>query len=420
MELLDAIESKRDYAVHKLRELVQIPTVVPPGENYLKIVKFLGKELGSFCDVEEVVMPEGIFREKQRRGRETLRGERANLRATMDTAADETVVLYTHLDVVPVDTTWSYPPFEGVIENEKMYGRGVSDSKAAVAALLTTLNCMDELGIEPAYNLNIALTTDEEVGPYSGLCYFADEGLLAGDYFLCMDGSSDDICIGSNGVISWKVRIHGKSCHSGRSFLGVNAIEKAKEVMDELMKLKKEVEKRESSLAMSTPIREISGFEHVKPVLNLCMIKGGIKNNIVPGECILEGDRRFIPEEKLEDVVKELEESLAKIKVDFEWSWRFGYPPMLTDREHPWVKRVQKIASQVKGKKRELVGTQGSLDVAYAVQRTKQPVACFGVGRVLESNAHGSNENIRIRDLMDYAKFLGLLLTVNKTFYLEE
>jgi len=50
----------------------------------------------------------------------------------------------------------------------------VADSKGGVAALFTVLSAMDELEITPKYNLNIALTTDEEMGPYSGLCYLAD------------------------------------------------------------------------------------------------------------------------------------------------------------------------------------------------------------------------------------------------------
>lgn len=410
-KLLSVIESNKDYAIEKLRELIRIPTVTPPGENYPEIIEYLRNELSPICDTKSVTMPKDVFEQRQKQ--KALRGERANLHATLDVNAEKTVILYTHLDVVPVESegNWSYPPFEGVVENNRVYGRGTADSKSAVAALLTTLRCMDELGMKPKYNLNIALTTDEEIGPYSGLCYFADEGLLSGDYFLCMDGTSDDICVGSNGVISWRIKVHGKSCHSGSSFLGVNAIEESMGVMSALKELKRETERRKSGLEMSAPITEETGFKKVKPVLNICKISGGTKNNIIPGECTLSGDRRFIPEEDVEGVVKEMEEALNKVPVDMDWTWRLGYPAMLTNKGHPWVKKVQKIASDMKGNALKPVGLQGSLDVAYAIQQTKQPVAIFGVGRILESNVHAADENVRVDDLVDYTKFLGMLLT---------
>jgi succinyl-diaminopimelate desuccinylase len=69
------------------------------------------------------------------------------------------------------------------------------------------------------------------------------------------------------------------------------------------------------------------------------------------------------------------------------------------------------VAYDAFGVSKEITGVQGSLDVAYAVQKTNQPVCAFGVGRSLESNAHAANENVRISDLNDYAKFLVRLLS---------
>ena len=114
---------------------------------------------------------------------------------------------------------------------------------------------------KPKYNLSVLLTTDEEVGGYSGLCYLTDLGQVKGDLMLCMDGFSDDVVIGSNGIITWDVVVHGRSVHSGSSFLGINAVERSIPVMDALMDLKKVVQARRSLLPASTALEALGKEE---------------------------------------------------------------------------------------------------------------------------------------------------------------
>ncbi|MEA1944600.1 MAG: ArgE/DapE family deacylase [Euryarchaeota archaeon] len=409
----DLIDSKTSDTLRILTDLVNMPTVVPPGDNYEEIVDYL---MIKFSDlgfkVEEVCIPEDIFRQKMKNPE--LHGKRANLHTYLDVGADQTLVIYTHLDVVPAGDGWTSPPFEGTIRDGKFYARGSSDSKAAVAALLTALSVISELGIVPAYNLNIALTTDEEIGPYSGLCYFADNDLLFGDYFLCMDGVSDDVTIGTNGILTWRVDVTGKTCHSGASFLGINALEKSVALMNGLLALKSEVESKRSEMPSSSVIIEKTGLTHVKPVLNITIAESGIKENVIPGKCTIRGDRRVIPEETFDCAIEEIRMALnnaADAETTYDFTYQIGYPPMLTDPNDPWIKQVLSAANEVSDRKIDIAGAQGSLDVAYAIKITKQPVCCHGVGRLVESRAHAENENIRTEDLVRYTRFLGLLLT---------
>ncbi|MDO9098503.1 MAG: M20/M25/M40 family metallo-hydrolase, partial [Candidatus Methanoperedens sp.] len=321
----------------------------------------------------------------------------------------------THLDVVPASQSWSVPPFECTVRDGRIFGRGVADSKGGVAALFTVLSAMKEHDIKPEYNLNIALTTDEEMGPYSGLCYLADLGKLRADYFLSMDGDSDDITIASNGNVDWQIDVFGKSYHSGSSFLGVNAIEKSIPVMNALMKLKSKVEKRRSKVPASMAISRKTGIETLMPVLNITIINAGVKQNIVPDRCTMKGDRRYIPEEKFEDVCKEMTAALSLVRekhpdIDFKMSCDNIYSPLLTDMNHPWVKEVKRVAGEVAGREVRLAGAQGSLDVAYAAGVAGLPACCFGIGRRTESNAHADDENIRVEDLAMYTKFLARLI----------
>ncbi len=414
--LFDLLESETGKTIKALDELVRIPTQVPPGENYGKIMDLVaGKLMNLDFKVEKLVMPRELFEKKNPRLAH-LKGERVNLSANLDINAEKTLLINTHLDVVPASANWSVPPFEVTVRDNRIFGRGVADSKGGPAALLTLLSAMKELDMKPKYNLNIALTTDEEMGPYSGLCYLADIGKLKADYFLSMDGDSDDITIASNGNVDWQIDVFGKSYHSGSSFLGVNAIEKSVPVMNEMLKLKAEVEKRRSKVPASIAIYHKTGIKTLIPVLNITVINAGVKQNILPDKCTMKGDRRFIPEENFDDVCREMGEAISDVRkkhpdIILKWSCDEVYAPMLTDINHPWVKEVKKVACEAAGRKVRLTGAQGSLDVAYAVKVTGLPACCFGLGRRTESNAHAEDENIRVEDLVMYTKFLGMLIT---------
>ena len=413
--LNEYLDSRTDETIKTLDELVRIPTQVPPGENYEKIMNYMAQRLEDLdFQVEKLVMPRELFVKKNPRIAH-LTGERVNLSAIKDAGKEKTLLINTHLDVVPADSNWSVPPFECTMKDGRIFGRGVADSKGGVAALLTVLSAMKELEIEQGYNLNIAMTTDEEMGPYSGLCYLADLGKLKADFFLSMDGDSDDITTASNGNADWQIDVLGKSYHSGSSFLGVNAIEKTIPVMNGLMELKKKIEKRRSKVPSSMAISQKTGIKTLMPVLNITLINGGVKQNIVPDRCTMKGDRRYIPEEKFEDVCKEMNDAIAMVRekhpdIDLKISCDDVYAPMLTDMNHPWIKEVKKMAEITAGKEIRLVGAQGSLDVAYAVRVTGLPACCFGTGRRTESNAHAGDENILIEDLVMYTKFLGKLI----------
>ncbi|KAF5432904.1 succinyl-diaminopimelate desuccinylase [Candidatus Methanophagaceae archaeon] len=113
--LAKSVERKEKELIGWLTELVGIPTFVPPGENYGKIVDWLFPVLEGFgFQCERIEMPEDVYAAKQKN--DELIGERVNLLATKDTGAAESVVIYTHLDVVPAGEGWSAPPFETVIK----------------------------------------------------------------------------------------------------------------------------------------------------------------------------------------------------------------------------------------------------------------------------------------------------------------
>jgi succinyl-diaminopimelate desuccinylase len=403
----EILQPDATYLLDLLKKIISFKTVAPPGSCYKEIVDWLDpifQKMG--FKTEKLVMPEDVFATKCSDQR--LVGDRFNLRADLNVGAEKTLVIYAHLDVVPAEGSWDTDPFLLVQKNGRVYGRGVSDCKGSIAALIAALKVLMEKGL-PKYNLSILLTTDEEVGGYSGLCYLTDLGHIKGDYMLCMDGFSDDVVIGSNGIITWDLVVHGRSSHSGSSFLGINAVEKSIIVMETLMDLKKVIQARRSALPASSAFEAV-GLKNLIPILNITMIQGGIKENIVPDKCVLRGDRRVIPEEKMEDAMAEIERTLKPLDVEFDLKFYPGYPPMSVNPDHEWVMEVREAVKRGMGFMPRLSGAQGSLDQAYATEKTHIPTCVYGVGRQLESNAHGLNENVRIMDLVGFGRFLIELL----------
>jgi succinyl-diaminopimelate desuccinylase len=394
------------YLLSVLADLIAFETAAPPGSHYHDVVDYLlpiFKSMG--FETEKLVMPEEVFQARCEDSR--LVGDRVNMTARLDVGASETVVIYAHLDVVPAGNGWSTDPFQMVKKNGRVYGRGISDCKGSVGGLIAALKAMLDGGRRPKYNLLVLLTTDEEVGGYSGLCYLTDLGLVKGDYMLCMDGFSDDLVVGSNGIITWEATVHGVSAHSGSSFLGVNAVEKSVPVMEAILALKKEVQSRRSSLAANSSLEAV-GVKNLTAILNINIIHGGIKENIVPDKCILRGDRRVIPEETMDGAMEEMVKAIGSLDVDLKFFP--GYPPMHVNPDHHWVAEVREAVQRGMGFLPRLSGSQGSLDQAYATEKTHIPTAVYGVGRQMESNIHGPNENVRITDLEGFARFLIELL----------
>lgn len=416
-KICEQVEHRSSEILNLLKEMVKIPTYTPPGHNYDKMVDFMLpkiREIG--FDTERIDLPENIFEERCKSVYPAMEGVRSNLFARKEVGRRPGILWYAHIDTVPVDESkWDTPPFEGIVREDRIWGRGAADDKSGCAAVISAFRILDELGLEPKRDVTIALTSDEEIGPYTGLMYLTDEGYFRDcGFFHCLDGSSEGVGIGANGSMTWSIGIKGKSVHSSTSYLGINPIEHSLVLLEELTRLKEKVQSRKSRTPISPKITEVTGFETIIPVLNITMAKAGIKHNIVPPECIIEGDRRIIPEEHFEDAVNELEETVEKARrrdseLDCELKTNLVYEPFFQSPEDPWVQRIKTVAEGVSGEKKDVYGLSGSTDVAYTVNRTGLRVGMYAVGRQPEGNVHGDNENARVKDLLDLVKVICIL-----------
>ncbi len=407
-DAFERVEANRDYIVDTLRTLVQIDTSVPPGKNYDKLVAALEPDFEKFGFTNErVIIPE----EKVRQIPYDLEGDRVNLVARRD-VGKEPISIYAHMDVVPIEEGWDYDPFAGVVEGDVFYGRGSSDMKGSIAGLMGALKVMHDLSLEPNFSMSCLMCTDEEIGVYPGVLHLALNGYAEGHMLNLELGAQEPILMQAcEGAINVTITAIGKSCHSGMNFLGVNALEEMVPIINELLALKKEVEARESKVP-SFPLPNVPSTQ-LTPMFNLSVIRGGAKANITPGKCALVVNRRYIPEENSDEVVKEIEGAVergrAKSKlVDVEVKSVRDYPPVVFDMESPYMKKMMEARRAVHDYGDFLIGGIGGSTDMGCVAEVLKTNKFIGVSPVRADNlsAHGANEHIRISDLLNMTKEL--------------
>ncbi|MFC1937001.1 M20 family metallopeptidase [Chloroflexota bacterium] len=413
-EVFTAVEKNREYLIETLRQIVAVDTSVPPGLNYGRLADVVEPIFRSFSfRTERVIVPE----EKLAQIKMPLQGERVNLVASKELGLPP-VSVYAHMDVVPVEGEWKHDPFGGEIEGAYIYGRGVSDMKGAIAALLTALKVMHDMNLKPHFDIHCMICSDEEIGVYPGAYHLALEGYFKGHFVWLEPGYQDPLEVrAAAGIIDTEIIVTGKSCHSGFNFLGVNALEESIPILDELMALKREVQQRESAtLIYMTP----TGPMKATPMFNIDIINSGIKSNIVPAICRIVVNRRYLPEENYEDIIRETDEAIARgrgkskaigVKVEHTHS----YVPSVRDINSEFAERARRAKRLVHGYEQiSVVDMGGSLDMGFVIQTLhNDKVVTFGPRRTGENTAHSPDERIAVADLVSMAKEILLYLTLD-------
>jgi len=376
-----------------LKDLISIDTTVPPGLNYDKAIDYLEplfKELG--FDTQRLVIPAEYA--EGRKGRVNLvchRREKGKPR----------LILYGHIDVVPAE---GWDAFKPRVENGKVYGRGAADMKGSIVALLSAMESLK--GKRLNFDVSVMVTTDEEFSQASQIQYLRQYlEPVSGAYFFNLDSSFGYVSIVGLGALQVDIKVTGKSVHSGLSHLGENAIEKASVLIQALLGLKHKVEQRKSNVATHPDTK----LNRMEARLNINMIKGGIKVNVVPDECLISVDRRLIPEENLEDAKKELGDTLASVPgVSWQFERVFGIPTVPPCND-PVVDHLAGIIGDTIGEGNKF-GGMGSGDLSHIV--ATWGCKAFGLGVIRpECNIHGKEEFVYLRDIEDVAKIVARFLS---------
>ncbi|MFT5756744.1 MAG: acetylornithine deacetylase [Alteromonadaceae bacterium] len=216
-------------------------------------------------------------------------------------SGDGGLLLAGHSDTVPFDENrWHSNPFEVVDKNNKLYGLGTCDMKGFFAFILQV--CKELPTKQLKKPLYILATADEET-TMAGARFFTQKHTTKPDVAIIGEPTNLVPVIMHKGHMSHRITIHGKSGHSSKPNLGVNAIEIMYQVIGQLIALKEKLSLNYNNQA----------FDVTAPTLNLGAIKGGDNANRICGQCELDIDMRSLPGMTDDELILLLSEALEPL-----------------------------------------------------------------------------------------------------------
>jgi succinyl-diaminopimelate desuccinylase len=229
-------------------------------------------------------------------------GNRANVLCKLPSTNEQPGILFlAHLDVVDADEkSWRTPPFEGVEEGGRIYGRGAVDMKGGTAAIIEAMGRISASGVRLKGDVYLAGVGGEETdsaGIERFMTHVADLGKLAG-VVIC-EPTGLNIVTAHRGMLWVKVTTFGKSAHGSMPHLGINAIESMLTVLEKVR------------LMDAGPVKHPrcgSG------TISINCIHAGIATNIIPDSCSAEIDVRVVPGQSTATVLQRFKELVGNLQ----------------------------------------------------------------------------------------------------------
>jgi acetylornithine deacetylase/succinyl-diaminopimelate desuccinylase family protein len=322
----------------------------------------------------------------------------ANVVSNLDGQAEgKTLIWNGHFDVVPPGEDWEVDPFGGEYRDGYVYGRGTSDMKSGLAAMIVALDALKKAGAPFRGRIVLQAVGDEETGSDGGTLAMIRRGIGAGAHFAIVSEPTNlDVSIGNRGLRWFEVSVRGRASHAGRPHLGANAIQAAARMIGGLEKLR---------FKAHHPL-----FEVPHPSLSVTTIQGGTKINTIPDRCTFSVDRRMVPGETSESARQEIEEALRQdLPQGIAYDVRIthdGWDPYALDPDGSPVKSLCWAVEKVVGQPPQIKGKAGCTDASHLFHKAHIPAVCFGPG--LEDLAHAANERVSLEKVVQAARVYAL------------
>lgn len=370
-----------------LADLVAIPTENPPGSNYRACADLLEARLRQLHLDCERFEPAELKNEAD--------ATPACLLASYG-SGPRSLYFHGHYDVVPAQSAEQFQP---VRKENFLFGRGSCDMKGGIVAMLYAILAIRECAGQLNGKIGLTLVPDEETGGKRGTAWLASQGLLGrnGIGMLLAEPTSGVVWNSNRGAISLRVRVFGKSAHVGLQHQGANAFERMHRVVERLEQLKREVEQRKTRCAV--------GAEQMR---NSILMLGGLSGggagfNVVPEQCWFTIDRRINPEESLEEEKARLLAVLEQCRQDgipLEWEILQEGRSTACDEDEALGKALSCAVQAITGEVPSFEMCPGLLETRFYAA---EGIPAYAYGPGLLSVAHGPNEYIDLRKLVDSA-----------------
>ncbi|HSW29335.1 MAG TPA: ArgE/DapE family deacylase [Longimicrobiales bacterium] len=318
------------------------------------------------------------------------------------------LILDGHVDVVPPGDAalWTHPPFGGVVEGGRLYGRGSVDMKGQLVAGLFALDALRRAGVVLTGDVHLFSVVGEEDGGMGTLASIL-RGYRA-DGAVVMEPTELIVAPAQAGCLNFRVRVPGRAAHGAVREEGVSALEKLFPVYHALEELERERNRRLGG----DPL-----FARYRTPFAICVgtVHGGDWASSVPDHVAVEGRYGVAPGEEPEAARKEMAATLAAAAAAdpflrdhppvLEW-WGGRFLAARTEPTHPLVESLRGAAAAVLGRDVPLEGMTYGADMGLLANVAQVRTVLFGAGDV--RRAHRPDEYVDVADLTAQARALSV------------
>ncbi len=360
-----------------LEALVRVPTENPPGRELGECARVLRDAMDGLGFAPELIElpPTGDLEAP------------AIVRGSVGTGPG-VIYFHGHFDVVPAQSPAQFEPER---RDARIFGRGTADMKGGLVSMLYGAAAAEAFGVLDGRRIVLHFVCDEETGSTAGSGHLREAGLIdpAAVAMLTAEPTGGVIWHACRGAITLRVRISGREAHVGYVHEGVNAFEHLIRIAEPLAALSHELLARRTAFPVDSE----------RAAGSMLVVGGqagaGAGFNVVPGSAWFSLDRRFNPEEDLDEELERLTTMIAdaagaagaEVGVDV----LQAQPSGSTDQEHPAARALAGCVEAVEGASAPFRLCPGVLDTRWYSQ-LGIPAFAYGGGRLDVS--HGPAEYI--------------------------
>ena len=366
----------KEEKIKILQDVIQIQTV---NDNEIAVAEYFKKLLNEYGIDSKLV---------------EYSPTRANLVAEIKGEKPGKVLIFNgHSDVVAAGDPkeWTHPPFAGVIEDGKLYGRGATDMKAGLTALALAMIEIKEQDLLKAGTIRFIITVGEEIGMY-GSKQMTEEGYVDdADAIIVGEPKMGNgkIVTAHKGSVQYEIVSYGRSAHSSMPELGINSIQ---QIVDFIPVANEKIAEAASKGENEKLGRMLNAFT---------VIDGGDQINSIPAITKLKGNGRTVPEVDNEMFLDALNASIDEINNQIEGRLELNImqnnPAVESDFDTDLIQSFRNVANV----EIEPVGMTGATDASNFGRIEKDfDLAIYGPG-VMEV-AHQVDEYVEIDDYLNF------------------
>ncbi|KYH30352.1 MULTISPECIES: YgeY family selenium metabolism-linked hydrolase [Clostridium] len=320
----------------------------------------------------------------------------------------KTIAIDAHMDTVQVGDgeLWRINPFEGIMVDNVIYGRGAADQKGGIASMVYAGRIIKEMGLYNEYTIYFIGTVMKEEGEGVAWQYIIKEDNIIPDLVIITEPTNLNIYRGSRGKVELMVTVKGLPCDASAPQRGMNAIYEALPIIDELRKLNKKYKN--------------NGFLGQASIAVTQLFFKTPSSGSIPDECVVHIDRRIGIGEDMSSVLEEVRKlngaQNAKVELimldkpsytGLVYPCRACTPAWSLNEDHEFLKAAKNVYRDIFNKEPKLgkwtISTNGNVTAGIF----NIPTIGFGPGN--EIFAHGPREQIEVGQLVEACKFYAML-----------